>query len=147
MSTITTGFPVGDDIEVAHALALAVGRVNRRMQRAGGSLNHAHLSAMATLVRDGPLRLGELAGREQVSAPSMTRTVTELESRQLVQRRPDIRDGRSVIVEITEHGSSTVQRARSERAGILADLLDRLDADQRRALTGALPALQRLAEI
>ncbi|TPW71039.1 MarR family winged helix-turn-helix transcriptional regulator [Schumannella sp. 10F1B-5-1] len=146
MSMITR-HAADDGFEMAHALALAVGRVNRRMLRAGGSLNHAHLAALATLQRDGALRLGELARREQVSAPSMTRTVTELEARQLVERRPDANDGRSVIVQLTAHGLETVTLARSERAGILAELFDRLDPEQQRALTGALPALQRLAEL
>ncbi len=130
---------------LAGELALLIGRVNRRMLAAGRALGHGHLSALATILRAGPLRLGDLAAREVVSAPSMTRTVAELESRGLVVRRADPSDGRSVLVAVTPLGEDLVLRARSERAAILASLLAELDEGQREALRASLPALERLA--
>ncbi|MDP9028224.1 MAG: MarR family transcriptional regulator, partial [Actinomycetota bacterium] len=65
----------------AERLTLVVGRLNRRLQAATGGLSHGLLSTLAVLTKHGPLRLSDLAQLEDVSAPSMTRTIAELESR------------------------------------------------------------------
>lgn len=133
--------------ELSHALAIAIGRLNRRMRgTAGQALGHGHLSTLGTLSKNRPLRLGELAAREVVSAPSMTRTVSDLERRGLVRRLSDPDDKRSVLVELTEKGEEMVSEARSHRAELLAAMLDQLSARERRRLELALPLLERMAE-
>jgi hypothetical protein len=49
-------------------------------------------------------------------------------------------------VEVTEQGSRLHHRVRNERTDVLSHELDLLDADDRRAVLAALPALERLAE-
>lgn len=139
--------PTDSIARLAAPLALLIGRINRRMRPAGRALGHSHLSALASVLLSGPIRLGDLAIREFVSPPAMTKTVSGLESRGLVVRRPDPSDGRSVLLEITPAGEDLVLRARSERAAILAELVAELDPRDRAALTEALPALERLAGI
>ena len=127
-------------------LALVVGRLNRRMQIATGGLSHGLLSALATVTKQGPLRLSDLTQLEQVSAPSITRTIAELETRGLVVRRPDPDDGRASLLEAADAGIAAIQDARATRAHVVAELLERLDPADVAAIVAALPALERLTD-
>jgi DNA-binding MarR family transcriptional regulator len=131
--------------ELSRALSFAIGRANRRMLAAGQGLGQGHLNALATVYHSGPIRPGDLAQREFVSAPTMTRTLRDLERLGLVSRQPDARDGRSILVSVTAEGEHEVLRARSARAELIAALLARLDPEQVARLRDALPALERLA--
>lgn len=133
--------------ELARGLSFAIGRTNRRMLAATQGLGQGHLNALATIYRSGPIRPGTLAQLEFVSAPTMTRTLRDLERRGLVRREPDTRDGRSILISVTEAGEHQVLRARSYRAELLADLLARLDPHEVATLRDALGALERLATI
>ena len=130
----------------AERLALVAGRLNRRMQAATGGLSHGLLSALAVIAKRGPLRLSDLAQLEGVSAPSMTRTVAELEARGYVVRSPDPVDGRAVLVAAAEAGTAAILDARSARARVVAELLASLDEADVAVITAALPALERLTE-
>jgi DNA-binding MarR family transcriptional regulator len=129
--------------DVPARLALVTGRLNRRLRAAGGGLSHGLLSALATVSKHGPLRLAELAQIEQVSPPSTTRLVAELEAKGLVTRAADPDDGRAILISVTEAGDSTVLVARSARAAAMAELLEHLDPAEVAAITAALPALEK----
>jgi DNA-binding MarR family transcriptional regulator len=131
----------------ATALALAVGRLYRRLRTGDGELSHGLFSALATVTKYGPIRLAVLATRESVSAPSATRLVTELENQGLVEREMDPADGRAVLIRATPAGREIIQSARSARVAIMSELLDGLDAEDYESLSAALPALERLAEV
>jgi len=130
----------------AERLALVAGRLNRRMQAATGGLSHGLLSALAVIAKRGPLRLSDLAQLEGVSAPSMTRTVAELEARGYVVRSPDPVDGRAVLVAAADAGTAAILDARSARAQVVAELLASLDEADAAVIAAALPALERLTE-
>lgn len=132
---------------LARSLSFAIGRANRRMLAAGEGLGQGHLNALATVFRVGPIRPGDLAQREFVSAPTMTRTLRDLEDRGLVSRSGNPDDRRSILVSVTAEGEHEVLRARSARADILAGLIERLDPADRAALEAALPALEHLATL
>ncbi|WP_314147066.1 MarR family transcriptional regulator [uncultured Leifsonia sp.] len=140
-----TGRPTTGDNDVPGRLALAVGRLNRRIRSATGGLSHGQLSALSTIVRRGPLRPSEIAAIEVVAAPTITRVVSDLETRGLVQRTPDPDDRRSFFVSGTDEGIELLLAARSDRARAVAAILDELDADQVEALRAALPALEQAA--
>ncbi|MCU1578526.1 MAG: transcriptional regulator, MarR family [Rhodoglobus sp.] len=131
--------------DVPGRLALSIGRLSRRLRAAGGGLSHGLLSALATIGKQGPIRLADLAQRELVSAPSATRLVTELEARGLVSRAVDPADGRAFLIEATEAGIETIIQARSARAELVADLFGQLDRADAAALAAALPALEAMA--
>jgi len=101
------------------------------------------LSALATLVRCGPLRLGDLAAREQVAAPTMSRVIAGLESAGYVQRDADPADGRARLLAATGQGEQRVTGLTSERTRVLAARLDRLTPQQRRGLLTGLRALEQ----
>ena len=129
--------------DVPARLALVVGRLNRRLRAASGGLSHGLLSALATVNGEGPLRLAELAAIEQVSAPSTTRLVAELETQGLVARQSDPLDGRAILISITDHGKETVLRARSARATMIEQLFGNLEKGEVDAIAAALPALEK----
>jgi len=130
----------------AERLALVVGRLNRRLQAATGGLSHGLLSSLAVITKRGPLRLSDLAQLEGVSAPSMTRTVAELESRGYVVRSSDPVDGRAVLIASADAGAEAIREARSTRAQAVAELLATLNEADAAAITAALPALERLTD-
>lgn len=132
-----------DSADVPARLALALGRLNRRLRSAGGGLSHGLLSALATVNKDGPMRLAEVAHIEQVSAPSTTRLIAELEAQGLVSRRPDPLDGRAILITVTPLGVETVMRARTARGSMVQQLFEHLDPAEVDAITAALPALEK----
>jgi len=128
--------------EVAARLAVAVGRINRRIRPAADGLSHGLLSALSTIVRTGPLRPGDVARIEVVAAPSITRAIADLEGRGLITRSPDPADGRSFFVEATAAGADAVLRARSERAERVAALLVGLTGEELELIAAALDPLE-----
>ena len=78
---------------VAASLNHVVQRLSRRLRkRAGYRLTPSRVSVLVTLERWGPLRLGEVAQREQIEKSSMTRLVVNLESAGYLIRSPDPED-------------------------------------------------------
>lgn len=131
--------------EDAARLALAIGRINRRLRAGSGGMSHGLLSALSTVTKFGPIRLAELAQREAISAPSLTRVVAELEAQGLVLRSPDPADGRASLIEATDAGLDIIVRTRSVGVQVLSDLLDSLDPEDAATLTAALPVIEQLA--
>jgi DNA-binding MarR family transcriptional regulator len=136
--------PSGQDIA---KLRVAVGRLHRRLaQRATNELTFAQVSALVTVERRGPIRLGELAAREKVAAPSMTRTAASLLVLGLIDKVPDPEDGRSFHIVLAEAGRELLDHVRTERSALLAERVSRLSAEQYATLLAALPVLEQLAE-
>ncbi|MGD8195525.1 MarR family winged helix-turn-helix transcriptional regulator [Herbiconiux sp. P18] len=134
-----------DRAEIAARLALAVGRLNRRI-RPAGDLTPGQVSALSIVVRNGPIRPGDLARAERVAAPTITRLLAELESRGLTSRSADPDDGRSFFVSATGAGAEAILRARRLRAERVLALFDELDEAQIEHLGAALDALELVAE-
>ncbi|MEJ3651694.1 MarR family transcriptional regulator [Actinomycetes bacterium KLBMP 9759] len=131
--------------ELAARLRLAVGRLNRRIRIDGHeSIPPLQLSALVTVEQHGPLRLSELARREAVTAPTMSRVLAALDEQGLVVRATDPQDARGVLITLAEEGSRRLNEVRSHRTALVARRLMRLDAEQRRLLSAAMPALEAL---
>jgi len=145
-TSLTTVLPEPGENDVATRLAVAIGRINRRIRPIRDGISHGLVSALGSVVRVGEIRPGDLARMESVAAPTMTRLVADLEARGLVTRRPDPSDGRSFFVVPTEAGRDVMRRARFERAERLAALLDTLPAEQRDAVTAAIEGLEQLSQ-
>ncbi|KAA0022132.1 MarR family winged helix-turn-helix transcriptional regulator [Antrihabitans cavernicola] len=135
-----------DELALSEAaeLYLSLGRIMRALRRAGdaGSLSSGAGSALATLARSGPQRLGDLAAAERVTPPTMSRIVASLERSGHVMRTPDPNDKRASELSATEQGRSLVNGLTSERIQHLANVLDRLDPEQRDAAAAGLNALE-----
>lgn len=128
--------------ELSLAFEAVVGFFRRLSPDTGLSLTAA--ATLASLDRNGPARLTELATQQGVTQPAMTQLVTRLQDTGLAERRPDPADGRVVLVHITDAGQAELLRRRDVRTERLGVLFDRLTADQQVALVAALPALREL---
>ncbi|MDN5919370.1 MAG: MarR family transcriptional regulator [Pseudonocardia sp.] len=135
----------GTDEELAARLRLAVGRLNRRIRIDDKeSLPPLQLSTLVTVELIGPLRLSELARREAVTAPTMSRVLASLDEAGLVSRAADPGDARGVLISVSPAGVARLAELRSHRTALVARRLARLDDAQRAALEAALPALEAL---
>lgn len=141
-----SGTPAEGHDEAAR-LYLALGRLTRALRHdvPQALVGYGALGTLATLVRCGPRRLGDLAQSEAVSAPSMTHIVASLEALGMVWRTPDPADGRATLVEATPQGEELVRSGTSERMRALRARIERIDDDDRAALRAVLPVLERLA--
>ena len=141
---VTDG-PEPDEAELAARLRLVVGRLSRRIRVDGrDSVPPLQLSTMVTVEERAPLRLSELARREGVSVPTMSRVLAALDEQGLVVRVPDPQDARGVLVRLSAAGEQRLAQVRSLRTALVARRLERLDAAQRASLVAALPALEAL---
>jgi DNA-binding MarR family transcriptional regulator len=144
---MTTRGEVDTDVqtELAARLRLVVGRLHRRIRIDGReSIPPLQLSALASVEQHGPLRLSELARREAVTAPTMSRVLAALDEQGLVIRTADPHDARGVLISLSDGGAARLAEVRSHRTALVARRLARLDEDQRRTLADALPALEAL---
>jgi DNA-binding MarR family transcriptional regulator len=124
-------------------------RLRRRLANERHPDNKLSMNSMAVLGAlhlHGDLTIGELAARERVQPPSMTRTVNCLEEGGFVTRRAHDTDGRQVLVAVTESGRTTLLADRARRDEWLAQRLRALTADERAVLRQAAPILERLAQ-
>ena len=87
----------------------------------------SHLRALRALRRHGKIRLSELSGHLHIVPRSTTEVVDALETRGLIQRRPDPSDRRATLVELTEHGVSVLGAIRGTEAGQVFGRLSQAD--------------------
>ncbi|MGP3983533.1 MarR family winged helix-turn-helix transcriptional regulator [Streptomyces sp. KR80] len=124
-------------------------RLSRRLkhQRVDESLSPTEMSVLGTLARCGSATPGELARKEHVQPPSMTRIVAMLESKGLVRLEPHPEDRRQKVVTRTERADSMLEESRRRRNAWLAELAGRLDDEEWAALRAAAPVLEKLAHL
>lgn len=132
----------------ASDLRMATFRLARRLraQRAVDSMTDGQFAVLAALHMHGTHTLGELADRERVSAPAMTRTVNCLEESGYLTRTADAVDRRKVNIEITETGAAVVAETVRRRDAWLEGALAELTATQRKALAAAAVVMRGIAE-
>lgn len=138
----------GDEglLALATELRVVMSRLGRQTRVSSTGLTPSQLSALTSLDEGGPLRLNELATREGVAAPTMSRGVDILEQSQLVRRRRDPDDARSSFIELTDRGRALLTTAIDQRTALLAARLGELAPAQLAGLKTALPALRQLVE-
>ena len=138
--------PPAPTIDVAR-LRVAIARLSRWLRRHElAGLTPTQLSALSTVDRIGPLRLGDLAAAEKIAPSTLTRLVTVLEESGYVERCPVPGDARASTLTITHAGHEVLERIREQSMILLADRLRTLTAEQRATLAAALPALEQLAD-
>jgi DNA-binding MarR family transcriptional regulator len=137
------------DAEEVNRLHKVVMRTARRLRTAAADegLSPAQSGVLATLVREGPMRAGDLASAEALNPTMLSRVLAHLEGAGLIERTPDEADARITVARATPAGRRLIGRLRARRAALLRDRLGDLDAAQVAALAAALPALEALAEI
>ncbi|MFB9908868.1 MarR family winged helix-turn-helix transcriptional regulator [Allokutzneria oryzae] len=132
---------------LASRLRLSVVRLNRRLraQRSDSSVSLTQLSALSSLHKGGPLTPGELAAKEGVQPPSMTRVIAALEEHGYATRTPHPTDGRQAIVDLTEAGRTFIKAEVCARERWLDKRLAELDESEREVLSRAAEIIDRMA--
>lgn len=137
------------DAGLSSALLISVMRLSRRLRNerdASDDLSPSHLAVLGTLARHRAMTIGELAAAEKVQPPSMTRMVTTLCGKDLVQRTPHASDGRVVVVSLTETAAAVITESRRRKEAWLNHRLRELTPKERQILRDAAPILERLSQ-
>ena len=138
--------PTPRHADAAARLRVAITRLNRQLrQQSVGDLTLSQWSALVTIELHGPLRIGDIADRECVSAPTATRLTASLEEQGLVHRETDSTDRRSSYVNITDHGRQQLEWVRKVTTERLAQRLAALSGDDVQQLLDVIPLLEALA--
>jgi DNA-binding MarR family transcriptional regulator len=133
--------------DLATRLRLAVTRTARRLRQEGTvGFSPSQGAMLATIERHGPLTPSELAQRERVQRPTVTRMLARLEDDGIVQRAADPTDGRSFLVSLTPAGRELLHEVRTRKDAYLARRLSELDDEERAALARAADVLEHLLE-
>jgi len=136
----TTALP-----DLASRLRLDISRMARRLrQEAGADLSPSMNAALATIERHGPLTPSELAERERVQRPTVTRVLARLEEAGLVVRAADPQDRRCSLVSISDDGRALLGAMRERKDAFLARRIDALEPADREALDRAAAILERM---
>ncbi len=146
--TVVASGPAGQaEAELAARLRVVLTRLHRHLrQQSVGGLTPSQGSALAAIERLGMPTLGELAAREGVQPPSVTRIVGALEGMGLVRRVADESDRRVSRVGLLPEGRRTLARNRSARTAYLAARLQRLAPEERAALADLIALLERIED-
>jgi DNA-binding MarR family transcriptional regulator len=114
----TAGRPgAGGDETLADAFRSVARRLRETSQEtlAPWDITPSHFRAMRVLYRHGAMRLSDLSEHLHIAPRSATEVVDALESRGLAERRPDPRDRRATLVELTGHGTAVLDAIRAAR--------------------------------
>jgi DNA-binding MarR family transcriptional regulator len=133
--------------DLASRLRLDISRLARRLrQEAGAELSPSQTAALATIENHGPLTPSEVAAREHVQRPTVTRVLARLEEAGLIERAADPTDRRSSLVSISQAGRDLLAAARTRKNAYLAERLESLDADDRATLDRAAAILEQMLQ-
>jgi DNA-binding MarR family transcriptional regulator len=102
----------------------------------------SHFRALRVLARHGSMRLTDLSDHLHIAPRSTTEVVDALESRGLVERRPDPGDRRATLVEVTGHGTSVLGAIRAARGTEAERVFGRLSQTDRAHLARILRKLR-----
>jgi DNA-binding MarR family transcriptional regulator len=124
---------------------MAVTRQMRR-HRPDHGLTLSQLELLGEIGRTGVTTPAELGARLQVRVQSLTDSINELVSRELIARRPDQTDRRRQLIELTDAGTTLLEADRAERdAWLHTTMHDNLSELEFDLLMLVAPVLRKLA--
>ena len=137
-----------DPISVANRLRPTLLQLNRELRREIHSLGvtGGQVSLLIQIQRTPGIGVRELAQRERMSAPGMSKYIARLEASGLL-RREELEDRRRVGIRLTEEGERVLRSVKKRRTAWLAARLRELDDDELEAVDAAIEPLARLLEV
>ena len=137
-----------DSVELANRLRPVLLMLNRHLRReAHGEGITGGQAALLAQIRSYPeLGVRELAAREGVSAPSMTRYLDRMEKAGLIVRTRSVEDARRVQLALTPKGVRALRSIRRRRTAWLASRLEGLTPVELAAIDRAIEPLSQLLE-
>jgi DNA-binding MarR family transcriptional regulator len=130
---------------LAGELRLACMRISRRVRFESTDVVAPHQFSVLCRLEGAPRTPGELAEIENVSAPSMTRTVAGLVERGLVERTDDPQDRRHVILSLTPDARALLKEIRRKRDAWMSVRVGHLAPEEQEILRQASAILTRVA--
>lgn len=133
-------------LSLANDLRVACQRISRRVRFESTSDVAPHqFSVLVAVHHGGPQTPTQLAARDAVSTPSMTRTVNCLADKGLVERSPHPDDGRQILVGITPEGTRVVEDTVASRDTWMLAHIAALDEAQLELLRRAATLLDEVS--
>ncbi len=141
---MTTTAPI-DTTTLANRLRPVLVKLNRELRREIHSLGvtGGQVSLLALIRRDPGVGVRELAARERMSAPGMSKSVARLEAAGLLART-ELPDRRRVGLVLTPAGDRVLRSVRSRRTAWLAERLRGLSDAELAAVDAAIEPLTEL---
>ena len=138
-----------DPVAVANRLRPVLFKLNRALRRELHSLGvtGGQVSLLVQISKQRGIGIRELATREGMSAPGMSKYVTRLEREGLVERGPVGGDRRRIGLSLTEAGERVLRSVRSRRTAWLAARLRELEPAEIDAIDDAIEPLTRLLDV
>jgi DNA-binding MarR family transcriptional regulator len=131
---------------ILEALPQRNGQLLRLLYRKSGTSLPRGMAALLAALDERPRRITELAAREGLAQPTVTRMITRLEKQGLAERRHDGDDRRVVTVAITARGREELDEVRSSLSVVLRESLAALSDEDVDGLARGAVALGALIE-
>ena len=130
-------------IETQIAYLMRLGEASRRATalKPHRALDRAAYVILRHLQQDGPQNVSAIADRLNLDGSTVTRQVTALQQDDLVERKPDPRDGRGTVIEPTALGLKQVDAVRAARRDLYDQVLADWSGDERTELAATLERL------
>jgi DNA-binding MarR family transcriptional regulator len=148
--TIGNEMPVRvlDSVELANRLRPVLLQLNRHLRREAHAegITGGQASLLAQIRKGPDVGVRDLAAREGVSAPAMTRYLDRMERADLVVRTRSPEDARRIRLALTPKGVRALRSVRRRRTAWLAERLEGLSARELAAVDAAIEPLLRLVE-
>jgi DNA-binding MarR family transcriptional regulator len=129
---------------------MVFGQLSRRLRPTeavlAADLTPTRVTVLLNTVRNGPIRLAEVAEQEGLNPTLLSRTVANLAQDGLVTRTPDESDRRTAWLDATPAGRELAERIRAQRTHAVQVALAELSPEDRGLVEAALPALEQLAQ-
>jgi DNA-binding MarR family transcriptional regulator len=137
-----------DTTELANRLRPVLLKLNRELRREIHSLGvtGGQVSLLVAIKYAPGIGVRELAARERMSVPGMSKFVTRLEEAGLVRADPVAGDKRRVGLTLTRDGQRVLRSVKSKRTAWLSKRLHALDGEQLEALDAAIEPLALLLD-
>jgi MarR family 2-MHQ and catechol resistance regulon transcriptional repressor len=97
-------------------------------------LGQSDFAVLEVLMHKGPQPVNVIGRKVQLTSGSITAAVDRLESRKLLRRTADAKDGRSRIVQLTEKGRHLIERAFQKHARDMEESMAVLRSGERAEL-------------
>jgi DNA-binding MarR family transcriptional regulator len=112
-----------------------------RVRGSGVAISRTNLRFLDAVEELGPVSVSKLASRMDLSQPTASRALQQLESDGYVERASDPADGRVAVYSVTAGGTEAHQRMRTFMAGQLAEALRELPSERRHDMAESLTEL------
>ena len=112
-----------------------------RVRGSGVAISRTNLRFLDAVEELGPVSVSKIASRMDLSQPTASRALQQLESDGYVERTADPADGRVAYYSVTKGGLEAHQRMRTFMASQLAEAIRDLKGERRREVADALTEL------